>query len=72
MPIFRRPDYTSGITNFIEQLKASAPDLEARQRQGRSIWWEQPVDRTDQQEFAQGRVRQKGYVYQTTGHPNSQ
>jgi hypothetical protein len=72
MPIFRRPDYTSGITNFIEQLKTSAPDLEARQRQGRSIWWEQPVDRTDQQEFAQGRVRQKGYVYQTTGHPNSQ
>jgi hypothetical protein len=72
MPIFRRPDYTSGITNFIEQLKASEPDLEARQRQGRSIWWERPVDRTDQQEFAQARVRQKGYVYQTTGHPNSQ
>ncbi len=72
MPIFRRPDYTSGITQFIEQLKTSEPDLEARQRQGRSIWWEQPVDRADEQEFAQARVRQKGYVYQTSGHPNSQ
>ena len=71
MPIFRRPDYTSAITQFITQLKTSAPDLEARQRQGRSIWWEQPVDRADQQEFAQARVQQKAYVYQTSGHPNS-
>jgi hypothetical protein len=45
--------------------------LEERQRQGRSIWWEQPVDRTEQADMQQGRVTQKGYVYQTSGHPNS-
>ena len=71
MPIFRRPDYTSGITDFIEQLRASKPGLEARQRQGRSIWWEQPVDRSEQQDMQQARVAQKAYVYPTSGHPNS-
>ena len=30
--IFRRPHYDSDITQFIEQLKADKPDLEARQR----------------------------------------
>jgi hypothetical protein len=72
MPIFRRPDYTSGISQFIDELKASKPGLEARQRQGRAIWWEQPVDRADVQEFQQAQVAQKAYVYQTSGHPNSQ
>ncbi len=71
MPIFRRPDYTSGITDFIGQLRSSKPGLEERQRQGRSIWWEQPVDRTEQADMQQGRVAQKGSVYQTSGHPNS-
>ena len=32
MSIFRRPDYRSDTTQFIDQLKAAQPDLEARQR----------------------------------------
>ncbi len=71
MSLFRRPHYTSGITAFIDQLKSNKPELESRQRQGRSIWWEPAVDREDQREFQQARVAQKAYVYQTSGHPNS-
>ncbi len=71
MSLFRRPHYTSGITEFIDQLKSNKPELESRQRQGRSIWWEPAVDREDQREFQQARVAQKAYVSQTSGHPNS-
>ena len=72
MSLFRRPDYTSGITQFLTELKTQKPTLEAEQRQGRSIWWDKNLDRNDQQAFKAGRVPQKPYVYQTSGHTNSQ
>ncbi len=72
MSLFRRPDYTSGITQFLTELKTQKPTLEAEQRQGRSIWWDKKLDRQDQQAFKAGRVPQKPYVYQTSGHTNSQ
>jgi hypothetical protein len=72
MSIFRRPDYTSGITDFLTDLKTRQPSLETEQRQGRSIWWDKKLDRSEQQEFREAKVPQKPYVYQTTGHPNSQ
>lgn len=72
MPFFRRADYTSGITDFLTQLKVDKPTLEAEQRQGRAIWWDKKVDRSAQQDFGDARVAQKPYVYQTSGHPNSQ
>lgn len=72
MPIFRRPDYTSGITDFLTDLKTRKPSLEAEQREGRSIWWDKKLDRSEQQEFRAAKVPQKPYVYQTSGHPNSQ
>jgi len=65
MPFFRRPDYESDTTQFIHQLKAQRPDLEKQQREGRSLLWDQHVDREIQQEFRAGRVPQKPYVYQT-------
>ena len=34
MNIFRRPDYHSDATQFINQLKADKPALEAEQRKG--------------------------------------
>ena len=61
--IFRRPDYQSEVTQFIEQLKEQKPDLEAQQRAGRAIWWDKRVDRDLQQEWSQARVRQNAYVY---------
>ncbi|MEJ5990823.1 DUF3460 family protein [Ramlibacter sp. PS3R-8] len=61
--IFRRPDYRSDITQFIEQLKTERPDLEAQQRAGRSIWWDKNLDRDAIADWKQAGVPQKAYVY---------
>ena len=45
MNIFRRPDYRSEATQFIDQLKVAKPTLEAEQRKGRSLLWDKVVDR---------------------------
>ena len=63
--IFRRPDYRSEATQFIDQLKASKPDLEAQQRAGRAIWWDKHLDRELWSEWRSAKVAQKPYVYQT-------
>lgn len=65
--IFRRPDYKSDATQFIEQLKANQPELEARQRQGRELLWDKAVDRDAWAGYSAARVAQKPYVYQTEG-----
>ena len=62
--IFRRPDYNSEITQFISDLKAKKPDLEAQQRAGRAIWWDKQVNREAWDEFRAAQVAQKPYVYQ--------
>jgi hypothetical protein len=61
--IFRRPDYNSDVTQFIEQLKTEKPDLEARQRAGRAILWDKNVDREAWSEFREAQVAQQPYVY---------
>ena len=65
MSIFRRPDYTSDTTQFIEQLKVQRPELEAEQRQGRALLWDKSLSRDEQQAFKDARISQKPYVYQT-------
>lgn len=71
MSIFRRPDYTSEITSFIDGLKAKKPTLEAEQRAGRAIWWDKEQNLTVQATYRQARVPQKPYVYSTSSHPNA-
>ncbi|MEY4882508.1 MAG: hypothetical protein RIS34_362 [Pseudomonadota bacterium] len=63
--IFRRPDYQSETTQFIDQLKASKPDLESQQRQGRELLWDKTVDRSAWAEYRAAEVAQNPYVYQT-------
>lgn len=65
MNIFRRPDYQSDATQFLEQLKASRPELPTQQRQGRALLWDKTVDRQAWAGYAAARVAQKPYVYQT-------
>jgi hypothetical protein len=65
MNIFRRPDYKSEATQFIDQLKTAKPELEAEQRAGRNLLWDKSVDRTAWKEYRQAEVAQKPYVYQT-------
>ena len=62
--IFRRPDYNSEISQFIQGLKDAKPDLEAQQRAGRAIWWDKHLDREAIGEWREARVPQKPYVYQ--------
>ena len=61
---FRRPDYKSEVTQFIEKLKEEKPDLEAQQRAGRALLWDKHVDREAWSEFRDGEVAQQPYVYQ--------
>lgn len=67
MHLFRYPDYKSEATQFIQKLKADKPDLEARQREGRALLWDKPVDAQAWEGYEAGRVDQKPYVYQTGG-----
>ena len=64
LKLFRRPDYTSEVTQFIGQLKSEQPDLEARQRAVRALLWDKHVDREAWSEFRDGEVAQQPYVYQ--------
>ena len=63
--IFRRPDYNSDTTDFLQQLKAEKPQLESQQLAGRALLWNKHVDREASAEWRAARVRQKPYVYQT-------
>ena len=65
MNFFRRPDYQSEATLFIDQLKANKPQLEAQQRQGRDLLWDKSVDRQASEDFSAAQVAQQPYVYQT-------
>ena len=65
MSIFRRPDYQSDATQFINQLKASRPELDQQQQAGRALLWDKQVDRKIWGEYREGQVAQKPYVYQT-------
>lgn len=63
--IFRRPDYRSDATEFIDTLKTHRPKLTEQQLEGRALLWDKAVDRAAQAEFQAARVAQKPYVYQT-------
>ena len=67
LSIFRRPDYCSDTTHFINQLKNDRPHLDAAQQEARALLWDASVDRHVLKEFNEGKVAQKPYVYQTQG-----
>ena len=65
MSLFRRPDYHSEASLFIDQLKASRPALESQQRAGRALLWDLSLDRSAQSGYREAKVAQMPYVYQT-------
>ena len=65
MSFFRRPDYQSDATQFINKLKQQKPELDAQQQAGRALLWDKQVDRNAWQDFRSAQVSQKPYVYQT-------
>jgi hypothetical protein len=71
LSIFRRADYTSDATQFIEQLKVNKPTLEAEQRAGRALLWDKNLKTAEQADFLDATVAQQPYVYSTGSHPNA-
>ncbi len=70
LSLFRRADYQSDATQFIDQLKAQKPQLEAQQRAGRALLWDKNLDRSAQAEWNEAGVAQKAYPYQTDPRPS--
>jgi Protein of unknown function (DUF3460) len=64
MPLFWKP-YRSDATQFIEEMKARKPTLEAEQRAGRARLWDRAQDREALSEWSDAKVPQQPYVYQT-------
>ncbi len=64
MPLFWKP-YKSDVTQFLDELKAGRPTLEAEQCAGRALLWDREVDRRAQAEWRAAAVPQQPYVYQT-------
>jgi len=64
MPLFWKP-YQSDVTQFIGELKARKPTLEAEQRAGRALLWDRAIDREAQAAWRDADVPQQPYVYQT-------
>lgn len=64
MPLFWKK-YESEATQFINELKANKPTLEAEQRAGRALLWDREQDRQAQAGYNDARVSQQAYVYQT-------
>ncbi|MDT7834594.1 DUF3460 family protein [Aquabacterium sp. OR-4] len=62
MPLFWK-HYQSDATQFINDLKAKKPTLEAEQRAGRSLLWDREQDRQAQADYQDARVPQGAYVY---------
>lgn len=62
MPLFWKA-YTSDVTQFIAELKAKKPTLEAEQRAGRALLWDKQIDRNAQADFSDAKVAQSPYVY---------
>lgn len=65
MSLFARAPYKSEVSIFIDDLKAKKPTLEAEQRAGRELLWDRKIDRHAQEAWAEARVPQQPYVYQT-------
>lgn len=65
---FRRSHYTSDATQFLNELKAQRPWLDAAQQQGRALLWDKEIDRQQQADMRAGRVAQPSYVYYPMGN----
>jgi len=56
--------YQSDVTRFLQEYKKNHPDVEQRQREGRSIFWDRKQDPELLEAFRAARVAQRPYVYQ--------
>jgi len=56
--------YISEATQFLNELKATRPHIEADQKRGRAIWWDKEAITPDEAvRLRASRVPQRPYVY---------
>lgn len=55
--------YESEITKFLNKYKQEHPGTEQRQRAGRALLWDKPIDAEQQDGFRAARVPLEPYVY---------
>jgi Protein of unknown function (DUF3460) len=66
MPMLPARHYVSEHTQFIRALIEKKPELTAKQREGRAIWWDKTPDSLgEEKQMDEGRVPMQPYVYQT-------
>ncbi|HQR11417.1 MAG TPA: DUF3460 family protein [Casimicrobiaceae bacterium] len=66
MPMLPSRHYVSDHTQFIRELIEKKPDLPAKQREGRALWWDKtPEELSLERQMDEGRVAMSAYVYQT-------
>ena len=64
MPMLPARGYVSEHTQFIRKLLEEKPDLVAKQREGRAIWWDKsPTDLAQRRYMDERKVAQLPYVY---------
>ncbi len=57
-------EYQSELTQFLNQLKKTHPQLETQQRAARSIWWDKaPINLDERQHAQSAKAPQSAYVY---------
>jgi hypothetical protein len=56
--------YQSEFTQFLNELKAKKPDLEAGQQAGRALLWDkEPLSIEEQRRSKLAKLKQRAYVY---------
>ena len=63
MSIFRRPDYQSETTQFINQMKTQKPELDAQQQAGRALLWDKKIDLAEQERLLESKEANRAYPY---------
>jgi hypothetical protein len=56
-------NYESELTGFLRSLKQQKPQIEAKQREGRALWWDKRLDADELQRHRASAVPQSAYVY---------
>lgn len=63
--LFKKKNYESDITQFIRGLLQEKPQIVDEQKKGRALWWDRKLDLDSLERWAESRVNQQPYVYQT-------
>ena len=67
MNLFRRPDYDSDTTLFLNELKRNNPKLQAQQLAGRALLWEPALPDAAEQQALEAGFKEAEVPYALSG-----